>query len=99
MKPKNLLLSWITSTFEGLAKLLPFGRIFTGEVIQQSDILILNGRCRVTLQLKKGDEGLYVLFGSISSGRQEYVVFELDEFDEFTAAVADVRRALRSRFS
>lgn len=70
-------------------------RLWAGEKLRTFDVMIHDGTTRMSLTLKRGDTGdLYVVLANISTGNNQYSLFEPEEFIQFVAAAEDIRTAL-----
>ncbi len=74
-------------------------QVLTGEVVQKSDLQILDGNCNVSLRLKRNNEGAYVVLAHIAAGNAQYVPFTAEEFQKFAAAVSEIKDALAAETS
>jgi hypothetical protein len=71
-------------------------RLMRGDTICSADMSVHNGLTKLSLSLRrvKQDE-LFVVLDAASPDRNEYVVFEPKEFQQFVAAIDVLREALR----
>ncbi|WP_155810787.1 hypothetical protein [Phyllobacterium sp. UNC302MFCol5.2] len=68
----------------------------TGTVLRQIDIQILEGRCLLSLRLKREKPGShYVVLAGLASGNYQYYPMKRDEFIEFATNVAQMKAALQ----
>ena len=76
-------------------------RLVTGEVVRKIDIETLNGRCTVSVRLKRevGSGDKYVTIASLSSGSSFYMTFDSQEYNQFAEAVSIIQRDLPLSFS
>ena len=67
----------------------------TGEVINDANVTIHNGLTKVTLALRRAQDGdLFVSLKQASAGNTQWIAFEPKEFDQFVAAVDLIRDGL-----
>ena len=69
--------------------------VTTGTVVRQLDTPIINGRCILSLRLKRDAEGKHhVVLAGIASGNYQYFPMELSEFSDFASAVAGLEASI-----
>jgi hypothetical protein len=73
-------------------------RLMTGDKIRTIDVMIHEGMTKISLTLKYGKAGdLYVVLSNVSTGNNQYSVFEPREFDQFVIAAEAIKAELDGR--
>lgn len=69
--------------------------VTSGTVVHQIDTPIVDGRCVLSLRLKRdGQDGHHVVLAGISSGNYQYFPMDLSEFSAFATAVDGMKASI-----
>lgn len=71
-------------------------RVMTGQIIRRSDVPLMNGKCVMSLRIKRDSEAVYVVLASNAAGNHQYYPFDTNEFAKFVEAAIEIRDALPS---
>lgn len=69
----------------------------SGEIVHQIDTPIMDGRCTISLRLKRDSKGRkYVVLAGIANGNYQYYPMELEQFKQLTDAALAIRKTIQT---